>query len=240
MVGAAPALLTLYIRAQVKESPVFEAQEVQARKPSLAEVLRANSGRFLFAVALMTCFNFFSHGTQDLYPTFLRDQMKFNPHTTSAIAVVFNLGAIAGGLTFGMLSERIGRRRAIAAAAIFALVPLWFWSHGTTPVVLAGAGFVMQFAVQGAWGVVPAYLNELSPNAVRGTFPGFAYQIGNLIAAVNGPLQTSIAKAHGGNYSFGLALVAGIVAVVLAGLALVGPEARGTIFLGARPEQVPT
>ena len=232
-IGAAPALLTLYIRASVEESPVFKAQELKQRKPSIVEVLRANAGRFLFAVGLMTCFNFFSHGTQDLYPTFLREQMKFDAHTVSIIAIVFNLGAIAGGLTFGTLSERIGRRRAIAAAAIFSLVPLWFWSHGGSPVPLAIGGFVMQFAVQGAWGVVPAYLNELSPNEVRGTFPGFAYQIGNLIAAVNGPLQTTMAHGNGGNYSYGLALVAGIVAVALAGLALLGPEARGVVFAGS-------
>ncbi len=238
-VGAAPALLTLYIRSNVEESPVFKLQETKARKPSIVEVLRANAGRFIFAVGLMTCFNFFSHGTQDLYPTFLREQMKFNPHTVSAILVVFNLGAIVGGLTFGALSERIGRRRAIAAAALFSLVPLWFWSHGASPVELALGGFVMQVAVQGAWGVVPAYLNELSPNEVRGTFPGFAYQIGNLIAAVNGPLQTGIAHERGGNFSFGLALVAGIVAVVLAGCALLGPEARGTVFAGAKPQGTP-
>ena len=231
-VGAAPALLTLYIRAQVEESPVYKAQEVRAAKPSIGAVLHANAGRFVFAVALMTCFNFFSHGTQDLYPTFLREQMKFDPHTVSIIAIVFNLGAIAGGLTFGGLSERLGRRRAIAAAAIFSLVPLWFWSHGGSPLALAAGGFVMQFAVQ-------VYLNELSPGEVRGTFPGFAYQIGNLIAAVNGPLQTAIAHANGGNFSFGLALVAGIVAVVLAGLALLGPEARGAIFAGQWTRQSP-
>ncbi len=234
-VGAAPALLTLYIRANVEESPVFKAQEARARRPSIVEVLQANAGRFVFAVALMTCFNFFSHGTQDLYPTFLREQMKFDSHTVSAILIIFNLGAIVGGLTVGTISERTGRRRAIAAAALFSLVPLWFWSHGDSPVVLALGGFVMQVAVQGAWGVVPAYLNELSPDEVRGTFPGFAYQIGNLIAAVNGPLQTGVAHARGGNFSFGLALVAGIVAVVLAGCALLGPEARGTVF-GTKPQ----
>ena len=99
---------------------------------------------------------------------------------------------------------------------------------------------MLQFAVQGAWGVVPAYLNELSPSAVRGTFPGFAYQIGNLIAAMNGPFQTKIAAVNNGNYSFGLALVAGIVAVLLAGLALLGPEARGVTFAGFEPAKAPT
>ena len=232
MVGAAPALLVLYIRSHVDESPVFLAGGPQAAKPSLFQVLKANAGRFAFAVALMTGFNFFSHGTQDLYPTFLREQLKFDAHTTGLIAIVFNIGAICGGIVFGTLSERVGRRRAIAMAALLALPAIPFWSHGGTPLILAAGGFVLQFAVQGAWGVVPAYLNELSPDAVRGTFPGFAYQIGNLIASYNAVLQSHIAERMDGNYAFGLALIAAVVAVVLAGLALSGPDTRGTLFAG--------
>ena len=235
MVGAIPAILVLYIRSHVEESPVFLAQEKKAVKPGLVQVLSANAGRFIFAIAIMTCFNFFSHGTQDLYPTFLRVQRKFDPHVTSAIAITFNIGAICGGIFFGTISERIGRLRAISLAALVALPAIPFWAFGSTPVILAAGGFLMQFAVQGAWGVVPVYLNELSPNEVRGTFPGFAYQIGNLIAAVNGPLQSTIAEARGNDYSFGLAIVVGTVAVVLATLAFFGPEVRGTIFVGARP-----
>ncbi len=237
MVGAVPALLVLYIRSQVDESPVFLAGERQAQKPGLFQVLKANAGRFAFAVALMTGFNFFSHGTQDLYPTFLREQMKFDPHTTGTIAVVFNIGAICGGIFFGTISERIGRSRAIAAAALLALPAIPFWSHGGTPLILAAGGFVLQFAVQGAWGVVPVYLNELSPDAVRGTFPGFAYQIGNLIASYNAVIQSDIARRMDGNYAFGLALIAAVVAVVLAGLALSGPDTRGTLFAGMQPRR---
>ena len=239
MVGAAPALLVLYIRSSVDESPVFLAREQQVRKPSLATVLRANAGRFAFAVVLMAAFNFFSHGTQDLYPTFLREQMKFSPHTTGIIAIVFNIGAMCGGITFGTLSERIGRRRAIAIAAVCALPAIPFWAYGGTPIILAAGGFVLQFAVQGAWGVVPVYLNELSPDAVRGTFPGFAYQIGNLIASYNAVIQSGIAEHMNGNYAFGLALVAGIVAVLVAGLALVGPDTRGVLFAGMKPAPEP-
>ncbi len=235
VVGAAPALLVLYIRAQVDESPVFAAQAVETHRPSVLGVLQANTGLFLFAVALMTCFTFFSHGTQDLYPTFLREQMKFDPHTTSVIAVVFNLGAICGGIAGGALSERLGRRRTIAAAAVFSLVPLWFWSHGGSVPVLAVGGFVMQFAVQAAWAPVPAYLNEISPDAVRGTFPGFTYQLGALISAVNGPMQTAIAGSSGGDYALALAATAGVVAVALAALALCGPERRGVTFGAAQP-----
>ena len=239
MVGAAPALLVLYIRSNVDESPVFLARAQQVRKPSLATVLKANAGRFAFAVILMGAFNFFSHGTQDLYPTFLREQMKFAPHTTGIIAIVFNIGAMCGGITFGALSERIGRRRAIAIAAICALPAIPFWAYGGTPVILAAGGFVLQFAVQGAWGVVPVYLNELSPDAVRGTFPGFAYQIGNLIASYNAVIQSGIAEHMNGNYAFGLALVAAVVAVLVAALALAGPDTRGALFAGMKPASEP-
>ena len=236
MVGAAPALLVLYIRSHVAESPVFIAKEKKTVQRGILEVLRANAPRFLFAIAIMTCFNFFSHGTQDLYPTFLREQMKFDPHVTSAIAITFNVGAILGGITFGTLSQRIGRLRAIMIAALLALPAIPFWAYGATPLILAAGAFLMQFAVQGAWGVVPVYLNELSPDEVRGTFPGFAYQIGNLIAAVNGPLQSEIAKLTHGDYAFGLALVVGTVAVLLAILSLLGPEAHGAVFAGSRPQ----
>ena len=235
MVGAAPALLVLYIRSHVDESPAFVAKEREDLKRSVFEVLRANAGRFLFAIAIMTCFNFFSHGTQDLYPTFLRVQKKFDPHVTSAIAITFNIGAICGGIFFGTFSQRIGRLRAIMIAALLALPAIPLWAYGSTPLILAVGAFLMQFAVQGAWGVVPVYLNELSPGEVRGTFPGFAYQIGNLIAAVNGPLQTEIAKANGGDYAFGLALVVGTIAILLAVLAYLGPEAHGVAFAGAKP-----
>ena len=240
MVGAAPALLVLYIRSQVDESPVFVARERQARKPSLAAVLRANARLFAFAVILMAAFNFFSHGTQDLYPTFLREQMKFTPRVTGIIAIVFNVGAMCGGITFGTLSERIGRRRAIAIAALCALPAIPFWTYGGTPVILAAGGFVLQFAVQGAWGVIPVYLNELSPDAVRGTFPGFAYQIGNLIASYNAVIQTDIAEHMNGSYAFSLALVAVIVSVLVAGLVLAGPDPKGALFAGMRstPEPV--
>ena len=236
MVGAAPALLVLYIRSHVDESPVFIAKEKKSVQRGIFEVLRANAGRFLFAIAIMTCFNFFSHGTQDLYPTFLRVQKKFDPHVTSAIAITFNIGAIIGGITFGTISQRIGRLKAILIAALIALPAIPFWAYGSTPLILAAGAFLMQFAVQGAWGVVPVYLNELSPDEVRGTFPGFAYQIGNLIAAVNGPLQSEIAKANGGDYAFGLAMVVGTVAVLLAILTFVGPEAHGVVFAGTKPQ----
>ena len=185
MVGALPALLVLYIRAKVEESPAFLARATARQDAALVTMLRDNAGRFLYVVLLMTAFNFFSHGTQDLYPTFLRLQHHFAPHTVGLIAIVYNIGAILGGITFGALSERIGRRRGIVIAALATLVVIPLWAYGTSPVMLAAGAFFMQFAVQGAWGIVPAHLNELSPHEVRGTFPGFAYQTGNLLASAN-------------------------------------------------------
>ncbi len=239
MTGALPALLVLYIRGKVEESPAFLARAAQrpgfslARLPRINE-LRAYARRFFYAVLLMTAFNFLSHGTQDLYPTFLQLQHHFSQHTVGLIAIVYNIGAILGGLSFGALSQRIGRRRAIFIAALLTLPLIPVWAYGSGPVALAVGAFLMQFAVQGAWGVVPVHLNELSPEDVRGTFPGFAYQIGNLLASANATLQAGIAEANGGNYAFALATVAAIAAVILAALAIFGPEAHGVKFADAQ------
>ncbi len=183
---------------------------------------------------LMTAFNFFSHGTQDLYPTFLQIQHGFDPHEVGLIAVIYNIGAIIGGISFGSMSERFGRRRMIIIASLLSLTVLPLWAFSTTAVWLAIGAFFMQVMVQGAWGVVPVHLNELSPDDARGTFPGFVYQLGNLIASVNAPLQAAIASHYGGDYAFALALVAGVVAVVIAVLTALGTEARGIVF-GAEP-----
>ena len=197
IVGALPALLVVYIRAKVEESPAFLAGATARQDAALVTMLRGNAGRFLYVVLLMTAFNFFSHGTQDLYPAFLRLQHHFAPHTVGLIAIVYNIGAILGGITFGALSERIGRRRGIVIAALaHASASFRFGPMARAPFMLAAGAFFMQFAVQGAWGIVPAHLNELSPHEVRGTFPGFAYQTGNLLASVNATLQASIAACQ--------------------------------------------
>ena len=170
-----PALIVLFIRSHVPESPAFiEAQKTV--KPGLLETLSKHWGIALYAVVLMMFFNFFSHGTQDLYPTFLKKQHGFDPHTVSWITIVANLGAIVGGLAFGALSERIGRANAITLACIIALPAIPLWAYSTTPFLLAVGAFVMQIAVQGAWGVIPAHLNELSPGAVRATLPVFFFK----------------------------------------------------------------
>ena len=227
MVGVLPALLVFYIRRNVPESPTWRAMTV--RSNTLA-VLKSHWQLGLYAILLMTAFNFFSHGTQDLYPTFLQVQHKMTPHEVGLIAVIYNIGAIIGGVSFGSLSERFGRRRTIIVAALLSLFVLPLWAFSTTAFWLAVGAFLMQVMVQGAWGVIPVHLNELSPDEARGTFPGFTYQLGNLIASVNATLQAGIAVHYGNNYAFALAVVAGVVAVAIIVLAALGTEAKGVAF----------
>jgi len=158
----------------------------------------------------------------------------------TTLTVVLNIGAVAGGLIFGGLSERIGRRRAIVLAALLALPVIPLWAYATTPLLLGLGAFLIQIAVQGAWGVVPAHLNELSPPGARGTFPGFAYQLGNLFAAANAYLQNWIAETHHNNYSLPLALVCGVVAVLLSLIVWFGPEAKGVSLSSTGPEPAPS
>ena len=224
-----PAALVLYIRSHVGESPTFE-QAQGAPRPAALAALRANWRLALYAIALMMFFNLFSHGTQDLYPVFLEKQHGFASHTVSMLAVVANLGAIAGGLLFGAWSERIGRRNAITIAALLVLPAIPLWAYASTPVLLAAGAFVMQFAVQGAWGVVPVHLNELSPGVLRATLPGFVYQAGNLLASYNAPLQARLAEAPGHSYGSALAWWAGVVGVAVAVLIRFSPERRGAVM----------
>jgi SHS family lactate transporter-like MFS transporter len=185
----------------------------------------------IYLVALMTAFNFFSHGTQDLFPTFLQKEHHLDTHTVGMLTVIMNVGAIIGGLAFGAWSEKIGRRWAIviAVALSLAVIPLWAFSH--TIALLAAGAFAMQVMVQGAWGVIPVHLNELSPGDARGAFPGFVYQLGNLLASGNAVWQAQIAEARGDNYGLALAVVAGVVAVVIVVLTFFGPERRGVSFV---------
>ena len=228
MVGVLPALLVLYIRRRVPESPNWEPGA--AARSSTMSVVRSHWRLGIYAVLLMTAFNFFSHGTQDLYPTFLQVQHGLSPHAVGIIAAVYNVGAIVGGIVCGTLSERIGRRRMIVIAALLSLPILPLWAFSAEPVLLALGAFLMQVAVQGAWGVIPAHLNELSPNEARGTFPGFVYQLGNLLAAANATIQADLAVRFGGNYGLALAIVAGSVAVIIAVLTSFGVEAKGVAF----------
>jgi MFS transporter, SHS family, lactate transporter len=229
VIGALPAFLVLYIRTKVDESPAWMQGQVSRKVESrFGRGILTYLGTFVFLVVLMFAFNSFSHGSQDLYPTFLQKDHKFSPQTVGLIAIIANIGALLGGIVFGTWSEKIGRRKAIVIAALLSipLIPLWAYSHSVP--MLALGGFLMQFMVQGAWGIIPAHLNELSPPAVRGTFPGFAYQLGNLLSSWNGVKQARVAEQHyGGVFAPVLAWTVLLVASLVAIVTWSGKERRG-------------
>ncbi|MGB6209106.1 MFS transporter [Mycobacterium sp.] len=239
-----PALVSLIIRYRVKESEVWEAEQHRMRltQTRIRDVLRqaAIVRRFIYLVLLMAAFNWMSHGTQDVYPTFLKAThsggAELSSTTAKWIAVVYNVGAIVGGLMFGTLSQRFGRRHTIVFCAVLGLpiVPLFAFSH--TAAMLCLGSFLMQLVVQGAWGVIPAHLTEMSPDAIRGLYPGVTYQLGNLIAAFNLPIQERLAAAHG--YPFALAVTIVPVLIVVALLTAIGKDRTGIRF-GSEPSAYP-
>jgi MFS transporter, SHS family, lactate transporter len=236
IVGAVPALLVLYIRRKVPESPVWQESQSQRSKLSLLDAMRGHWKLAIYLMLLMMAFNMFSHGSQDMYHTFEESNLHLPTGSSAAFMLValLNLGALVGGLFFGAWSERIGRRRAIIIAALLAIPIIPLWTYGGSLLLLGLGAFLIQVMVQGAWGVVPTHLNELSPNAVRGMLPGFAYQMGNLLAAGTATAQTWLADRQG----LGLPLVMSVwiaaVALLLALLVWLGPEARGVGFTGTQ------
>jgi SHS family lactate transporter-like MFS transporter len=225
-IGGLPALLTLFIRAKVKESEAWHRSRTDW--PSYRRAIFGNWKRFLYLVLLMAMMNFISHGTQDFYPTFLQQQRGFTPRMTAFITIISMFGAIVGGLTMGLLSDRRGRRRAMITSILLALllIPLWVFAP-SLPLIALGA-FLMQFMVQGAWGVIPAHINELSPDQVRGFFPGFAYQLGVLCASS----AAYVEAVMGRHFSYAQAM-AFLATIVLCGGAIVvalGPEAHRIAF----------
>jgi SHS family lactate transporter-like MFS transporter len=231
IVGALPALLVLYIRRKVPESPVWVEGRTEARR-GIFESMRGHWKLFVYMMLLMAAFNMFSHGSQDMYPTFVRENLHIAAGSGTAfmLTALLNLGALVGGLTFGAWSERIGRRKAIMIAAMLAIPVIPLWTYGGSLLLLGLGAFLIQVMVQGAWGVVPTHLNELSPDAVRGTLPGFAYQMGNLLAAITATAQTWLAERRGGDFAFSMSIWIAVIAVVLTVLVWLGPEARGVGF----------
>jgi SHS family lactate transporter-like MFS transporter len=228
-IGVIPALLTLLLLMRVKESEAWKATAAQHQSwGSYFRELAANWKRFLYLVALMAMMNFLSHGTQDLYPTFLQQGRHYNPKFTAIASVISMLGAIAGGAVFGLYSDRVGRRRSMVTACIggIVIIPLWVFSPGFALIALGA--FLMQFMVQGAWGVVPAHINELSPDRMRGFLPGFSYQVGVLIAATAPYIEAVMSRRF--TYAEVMGTFAGIVMVVAIFVVALGPEAHRIAF----------
>lgn len=196
VIGVLPALLIFYIRRHVPESATWERAQRQPRKRLDFAAFARYAPLFIYTALLMAAFNFMSHGTQDLYPTFLEKQRALSTSTVAWLAIVYNVGAIAGGVVFGGLSQRIGRRPGILVACALGVFTIPLWVHAPTLALLGLGGFLLQVMVQGAWGIVPAHLNEISPTGARGTFPGFTYQLGNLISAPAAQIEATIAKTH--------------------------------------------
>ena len=226
--GAVPALLALYIRAKVPESKAW----IEHREVNVAAILRTvgrHWKQFIYLVAMMTLMMFLSHGTQDLYPDFLKSAHGVGAATVSDIAVLYNIGAVIGAIVFGLFSERIGRRRSMLAAMGLSLLMIPLWAFGRSIPVLALGAFLMQVGVQGAWGVIPAHLNELSPDSVRGLLPGLAYQLGILFAAPTNTIEYALRDRVGyqwamAGFEIGVIIVGGIIIAL-------GCEQRGKEFV---------
>jgi SHS family lactate transporter-like MFS transporter len=229
VIGALPAFLVIYIRTKVEESPAWlKGQIARKTQQHVGHDILSYFGSFLFLIVLMFAFNSFSHGTQDLYPTFLQKNHHLTPRTVGFIAIVYNIGALIGGVTFGAWSEKIGRRRAIVIAALLSIPCVPLWAFGNSIFMLALGAFLMQFMVQGAWGVIPAHLNELSPPAVRGTFPGLAYQLGNLLSSRNGVIQARFAEQRfAGSFAPVLSWTVLVIASLVAVVTWLGHERKG-------------
>ena len=235
--GGLPALVTLFIRSKVKETAAWKANKAKDWK-EYGSAVKKHWKLFLYLVLLMAMMNLISHGTQDLYPTFLQKQKNYSPHETALITMISMVGAIIGGLFFGYLSDLYGRKKMMATAVILALVliPLWLLAGGS--VLIALGAFGMQFMVQGAWGIIPAHINELSPGPLRGFFPGFAYQLGVLIASVIPFVEAVLAEKLG--YASAMEIMAGSVLVLGAIVILLGPEAKGIHFHKPAADNVTT
>ena len=226
--GGVPALLAFYIRFRVKESVAWR----QHRAPTVGAIVRTASGHwkiFSYLVLLMTLMMFLSHGTQDLYPHFLRAVHQLPLATISYVAILYNVAAVLGSCAFGYLSEHFGRRRAIVLALGLAMASIPAWAFGGGLGTLVVGACLMQAGVQGAWGIIPAHLNELSPDAVRGLMPGFAYQLGILFAAPTNNIEYALRDHFG--YAWALAAFEIVNILMLATVVALGAEQKGKSFV---------
>jgi SHS family lactate transporter-like MFS transporter len=227
-IGALPALLALYIRTKVPESEAWK----QHRAANTAQVLRVVAGewkRFAYLVVLMTFMMFLSHGTQDLYPDFLKEVHKFSDTTRANVLIIANVGAVVGAILFGHLSQVAGRRKGMIAALGLSLLLIPLWAFGGGLVVILAASFLMQAGVQGAWGVIPVHLNELSADAARGLMPGLAYQLGILLASPTNSIQYALHVRFG--YQWAIAGFEVVTILTLAMLLWLGSEEHGRSFV---------
>lgn len=231
IVAALPSLLVVGLAVSLTESPVWQQQRRQ-EQPGLTTVIRANWKLFVYAMILMFAAAVMSHGTQDLYPVMLRVQHGLSVYQVATVSSIYNIGGLLGCLCGGVLSQRIGRRRELMLASAGMLVLLPFWGFCSGVIAVTVTAFLMQFLVQCNFGVMPAHLNEMSPSAVRGTFPGFALQFGNMLAAGNATVQSMLADNLDKNYGLALSIVVAIGAVAFCLLAYFGPDARN-VKLGA-------
>ncbi len=226
-IGGLPALLAVFVRYRVKESEVWEKTRHE-NWSNLGRAIVSNWKLFLYLTAMMTMMNFISHGTQDMYPTFLKEQRGFSAKQVAFIAVIYNVGAILGGLAMGLYSDRFGRRRSMITALCLAILVIPLWAYSPSTFLLVVGAFILQFMVQGAWGVVPAHITELSPDSVRGFLPGFAYQCGVLIAGSVAYIEAVFAKRF--SYSNAMALTALTVFTVGAIVIALGKEKHAIEF----------
>lgn len=227
--GGLPALLAVFVRFHVQESEVWEKSRKESWR-GLGQTIGSHWKLFIYLMLLMTMMNFASHGTQDMYPTFLERQWHMSPAQRSVISGISMIGAILGGVLIGFLSDRYGRRRAIIIAMLGAIVMVPLWAFSPSIALLVAGAFLIQFMVQGAWGVIPAHLSELSPDSVRGFLPGFAYQCGVLLASSVVYIEAVFAKTM--SYASAMALTATVVFALAMFMAAIGKERKGKVFGG--------
>lgn len=227
--GGFPVLLAAFVLFYVKESEVWKKTRHETWG-QLGRGIASNWKLFVYLVLLMTMMNFVSHGTQDMYPTLLKRQWKFSPQKVAAVTAFSMVGAIVGGLVFGLLSDRFGRRRSMILALLCALAVIPLWAFSPSLALLVTGGFLMQFMVQGAWGIIPAHLSELAPDSVRGFLPGFAYQCGVLLAGSVAYIEALFAQRM--SYATATALTALTVFTGAIVMTALGRERRGIHFGG--------